>query len=433
VTTATDRDTAMAKLYAAPTSDGGGGSSTTATLDREKERRFKVQQARGIADELESMSADEYAATVEPPTEREAPEPPGLKIETGLGERARDPESREAPPALVPDLLVAQRIHLLIGHPAAGKTTLALWAGREHIEAGGDLLWIDFEETPDDFTDKAVAVGITPEQLDDQIAYVWRPELLANEKGTADLVATIRRLAAAHDGDEDYPGVLCVLDSMDMALTTAGFDPNDRGENSKWAKYLTHPAKAAGATCVVVDAPTKGGTEANPYPAGAGSKLFQADAAWFVKATEPFKRDQVGRIEVIRPPGGKDRSGTLPACLAFRVGDGAGSLPLRRVEVDGDAPAGERKSAALRRRVAATLVKHSSPEKRLTGKQVEDLTSGRSAEIRAERKVLVADPNEPYFAAPASGSGGGVEYWHDPDAEPGALPIGDPTAPGATI
>jgi AAA domain len=345
---------------------------------------------------------------------------PGLKLESDLATLARG--ERETPRQVVDGLLVARRIHLFIGHPANGKTTLAMFAALQHMLAGGDVLWIDWEETPDDFVDKALAVGITPEQLEAQMNYAWKPDLQANAEGTADLLATIERIKAPHDGDDSYPGVLVVFDSMDMALTIAGFDPDNRGENTKWAHYLTHPAKAAGATVIVIDAPTKNGNEKNPYPAGAGSKLFQADAAWFVKAAEPFKRDKVGKVEVIRPAGGKERTGTLPEKLVYEIGDAAGGLPLTRVEVDEDGEVEERRDMAARRNVANTLRKHSDPDRKISGRQVEENTKGRKSAIADALKDLVADPGEPFFSAPV---GRGTGYWFDPESSDVGLSISD--------
>jgi hypothetical protein len=324
----------------------------------------------------------------------------GLEAETGLGDRARDPGSREAPPQAVPDLLVKKRIHQMIGHPGNGKTTLAMWAAKHHMDAGGDVLWIDWEETPDDFVDKAAAVGITPEQLDAQVTYVWKPDLPAEEEGTRKLVATIRQLQEAH-GEEEYPGVLVVFDSMDMALTIAGFSPDSRGETTKWAAYLSHPAKAAGATVIVIDAPTKNGTENQPYAAGAGAKLLQVDAGWFVKKTREFDRRSIGEIEVIRPPGGKERTGSLPARLKFEVGDGAGRLPVTRLEVEEDSGDKAAQAASVAQgRVARTLEKHSRPERRLSSNAVSELTKGKKSDILAALKELASDPARPFEVPP---------------------------------
>jgi AAA domain len=395
---------------------------TTGTVDREQERKFAAKQARGIADALDGMSADEYAdATAPPQSSAGAPERArGLKLESDLATLARG--EREAPRQVVDALLVERRIHLFIGHPANGKTTLAMFAALQHMVAGGDVLWIDWEETPDDFVDKALAVGITPDQLDAQMHYAWKPDLQANAEGTADLLATIEKIKAPHDGDDDHPGVLVVFDSMDMALTIAGFDPDNRGESTKWAHHLTHPAKAAGATVIVIDAPTKNGTEKNPYPAGAGSKLFQADAAWYVKAASPFKRDQIGQVEVIRPAGGKERTGTLPERLLYEIGDAHGGLPLTRLEVDEDGDVGDRRDTATRRNVAKTLRKHTSPDKKISGRQVDQNTKGKHAAIADALKELVADPSEPYFSEPR---GAGTVYWFDSDSEDVGLKYSD--------
>jgi hypothetical protein len=296
-----------------------------------------------------------------------------------------------------------------------------MYAARQHMDNGGDVLWVDWEETPDDFADKAVAVGITPEQLDGQVYYAWKPELLADEKGRAALLATIDLLEHRHIGSDSYPGVLVVFDSMDMALTIAGFDPDNRGESTKWANMLTHPAKAQGATVVVIDAPTKNGNEKNPYPAGAGSKLFQADAAWFIKATEPFKRDTPGRIEVVRPAGGKERTGTLPAKLVYEVGDGQGGLPLTAVEIDDEdsEDTRDRQNVGMLERTAKALREQGG--RKLTSNQLTQFVKGSKGDVLKAAKELALSPGEPFASEP--GPNQSVLYWFD-EAAANALSTG---------
>jgi AAA domain len=397
-----------------------------AAMDRDLERQTSSYLAE--LDPAERQKAEERinaALKLKAPIE-EAEERSLLPVEPGLADRMGT--ERRVPVQLIDGLLVRRRIHLLIGHPSNGKTTIAMWAAKDHMERGGDVLYIDWEETPDDIAAKLADMGIDPELVAERFHYSWKPDLQANEEGTRQLVGRIEVIQAPHDGDDDYPGVLVILDSMDMALTIAGFDPNDRGESSRWAQYLSHPAKAAGATVVIIDAPAKNGSEKNPYPAGAGTKLFQADAGWYVKAAVPFKRDRIGRIEVIRPPGGKERTGTLPERLAYEVGDGRGGLPVTRVEVEDEGTRSKRE-ADKREKVLAVLQEHTAPDKRLSGRQIAELVTGKATDTRERLKELAAEPASGVCNAP--GARRSVEYWYDAESVTGLDIRGDGPVEGA--
>jgi AAA domain len=330
--------------------------------------------------------------------------PPRFTFARGLGDLLRN--GIPAPAQMVEGLIYENKVHWLAGHPDRGKTIVALWVVKQRIEAGGHVVWIDWEAGESGTVEKAGAVGITADQLDAQFHYVGFPDLQADEDGFAKIKAALK----------DWPGALVVFDSASKALSQAGFSENDTAEATKWTTQLILPAREAGATVIVIDHVVKGATKATPYARGAGSKLADTDVMWYVERTKPFDRETIGRLELTRS---KDRIGCLPEAVALRIGDGAGGLPLEVVEVD-DEDNRSLRAAGMRGRVLSVLSEHSSPEEKLSGRQVVALTTGKAKEIQDALRELAADSSAPVASEP---HGQSVRYWHDEKARTG-LPVG---------
>lgn len=329
---------------------------------------------------------------------------PSFTFALGLGDLLR--QGIPTPKQLIDSLIYENKVHWLAGHPDHGKTIVALWAAKQHMDAGGHVVWLDWEAGEAGTVEKAAAVGITAEQLDTQFHLVGFPDLQADEVGFAKIDSALK----------EWPSALIVFDSASKALSQAGFSENDTAEATKWTTRLILPAREAGATVIVIDHVIKGATKATPYARGAGSKLADTDVMWYVERIKPFDRATVGKLELTRS---KDRIGCLPEAVAFEIGDGQGGLPLKVVEVDDEGNRSLR-AAGIRGRVLSALEEHSSPEKKLSGRQVVALTTGKEKEIRDALRELAADPSAPVAGKP---DGQSVRYWHDEKAKTG-LTIG---------
>ena len=322
--------------------------------------------------------------------------PSRFEFAADLGEIARGgvPE----PERLIPDLLYANRVHWLSGHPGHGKTTIAADAARQLMAAGRHVVWLDWEAGLRPTIARMLAVGAEPEQLSELFHLAISPPLSADDDGFAKIAAALG----------DYPDALIVLDSASKALGAAGADENNPTEATAWTTKIVLPAREAGATVVVIDHVVKGATRTTPYARGAGSKLADTDVAWYVEATARFDRDTPGKVELTRH---KDREGLMPERLNFEVGDGAGWLPVRKVAAETENTRAER-DAGLRGKVLAVLQEHTSPGEPASTGQVVQLTRGRrSAVIEALGELAhMAGSGVEHKPGPR----GSVLHWHDP-------------------
>jgi hypothetical protein len=307
------------------------------------------------------------------------------------------------PPSVLHDGVIVQgRINWLSGHPGNGKTTLAMHIAVEHMEAGGHVLWLDWENGAGSATRRLIAVGVKLDMLAGQFHYVSFPLLNADGEGFEPIRAFL----------EEHPGALVVFDSASKALSHAGLGEDSNEEATRWTTNIVIPTREAGATVIVVDHVTKAATRSTPYPRGAGAKLADTDVNWYVEASERFDRDHAGRIRLTNH---KDREGVLAAELQFAIGDGQGGLPITPVEAGQDTGV-----SGLRSAVVAALAEHSSPEKPLSQRQVEGLVAGDNTRIRDELRRLAADPSAPVQVRP--GSRNSLLYWFE-ESETGGLDV----------
>ena len=304
----------------------------------------------------------------------------------------------EPPTQLVDNLIIAGQVNWFSGHPSQGKTTVVMWAALQHIRIGGHVIWLDWEGGVRPSLLRLRALGASEDEIIDRFHYAAGPLLGADAAGLNMLRQALDR----------WPGALVVFDSASKALSVAGVEENENTEATTWTTSLVMPLRRLGATAVVIDHVTKGATSRTPYPRGAGSKLADAEVAWYVEATEKFNREQAGEVLLTCH---KDRNGVLPREVRLRVGDGVGGLPVE--VLDGPSGSGDRFDQ-IKRHVLDTLRKHDG--EKLTVSQLKGLVTGKSKAIGDAARELGDELGEPVSSGP--GPRNSVLYWHDETAIP---------------
>lgn len=133
----------------------GWSKVTTATINREQERRFAAKRACGLADALEGMSAEEYAATVNDTEQREAVGAGHdylATIRRALFEDAQSVWDAEGPPRVEIEGgcgLLHEGVGLyLFGPRNGGKSTTAQTLELNAAMHGVKVLHLDRENSP---------------------------------------------------------------------------------------------------------------------------------------------------------------------------------------------------------------------------------------------------------------------------------------------
>jgi AAA domain len=301
------------------------------------------------------------------------------------------------PEQLVPGLIVADAVNWFGGHPKQGKTTIVLWAGLELMRAGRHVVWFDWENGKRRVARRLKDLGAEEELVRERFHYAYRPVIEADLNGLQRVEEALGR----------WPGAFVVFDSAGKALSTAGLNEDSNTETLRWTTTVVIPTRDAGATVGVVDHVPKGATRSTPYPRGAGTKLADTEVMWYVEAVDPFRRTHAGRLRLTNHA---DRDGVLPEEVQYRIGDGAGGLPIERADP-------ERERDDTTERVIAALSEHAPDEEHaITANQLCKFAGGRKERVSDEAARLGRTPGAP--VEHKRGPRGSVLYWHAPTEEP---------------
>jgi hypothetical protein len=151
-------------------------------------------------------------------------------------------------------------VNMLMGTDGVGKTFVALQAALEDLEAGYEVLWIDYEEQTDrTMKERLHAMHAKREWM--SRFHVLRTDSILSQGNMKELLATATKCS------------LVVIDSVGEYLAAHGADENKDNDVAKWLnKHLSRYLAAAGPAVVLIDHPAKGNEGLEP----AGSKRKRA-------------------------------------------------------------------------------------------------------------------------------------------------------------
>lgn len=208
-------------------------------------------------------------------------------------------------------LLYAGRLHAFNAPPESGKSWLALAAGREIIEEGGAVIYLDYEDTEKGIVGRLLALGAHPDDIAARFQYM-RCDGPCGPGEQADMARHLDRL------NPD----LVVIDGVAEALVRDGLSEDSNEDFVTWVEKLPRPLTQRGATVLLLDHTAKNPAEndAARYARGASAKLAViTGAAYRLHTTTEFSRNTAGkvRLEVVKDRlGGVRESGTKTAATA---------------------------------------------------------------------------------------------------------------------
>lgn len=198
-------------------------------------------------------------------------------------------------------LLYPGKVNGIHGESGSGKTFTALYAAKQVIRAGGDVIYVDLEDSPIDVISRLLSLSVPPEKIIQHFRYV-QPEI-AFEAG-AD--AFLRLAANAR---------LVVIDSTGESLSMEGANPNADEDIAAWFRNVPKRIAKLGPAVLVLDHMPKS-SDSDLWPIGSQRKRAAIDGAQYLQEVMvPFSREKAGAARLICA---KDRHGTY--ARAQRVG-----------------------------------------------------------------------------------------------------------------
>jgi hypothetical protein len=205
-------------------------------------------------------------------------------------------------PQPVPNQIYTGHTTLIHSKPGKGKTLLAIYQAKTMLDAGLTVMYLDAENGPALFVERAMQLGITDFS---QLHYHASPEPDLNN-GWIDKFL--------HDVDNKKPNAV-FLDSFADFLAMCGLNENDSMDVTRFFTEIVKRLRDRGIAVIILDHEP---WEGRGHARGSTAKLAKVDVEWELRQTVPYDREHVGEISLqLR----KDRPAQLRhKRLSFMVG-----------------------------------------------------------------------------------------------------------------
>lgn len=265
--------------------------------------------------------------------------------------------------------------HVFAGEPESCKGWLLILACIQRLNCGGRILYLDFEDNADTFTQRMLCAGASPTDMLTRVIYM-RPE-----GAPGDMPAIVAEFGAPEPGD------IGVIDGVSEAFAALGMD--DYREAALFLNTFVRPIMDAGWAVCQIDHVTKDRETRGRYPIGGQGKLSGADVVYSVEAIEipcvAPGRERDGWAVVRKQ---KDRPGGVPggrsqqiARLDVTAADGPAKLQLSSLDLDAN---------EVTEKITELLLRN--PEKGLGLGQIKTWSGFPESEIAKAARALDADP-----------------------------------------
>lgn len=272
------------------------------------------------------------------------------------------------------------KLHSVIGEPESGKSWVVLLGSLQVMQAGGHVLYVDWEADAVTQVTRLLEMGADPELILERFHYL-RPDE-PHDKAAAMRVAAVM---------EAWPIDLAILDGLAEALALNGMDENVAKDVVAWYTAVARPIAAKGAAVVTVDHVVRDKDNPGRYARGSTAKLAVIDGAVYrMEVYKPFGRGLAGAARVVIT---KDRHGHIRAAAAGgkAVGEfhltSSGDAVVAQLQPPSVAVAGGTfRPTRLMEKVSVALEGSSEP---LSSGQVSRIVSGKKEHVLTALKVLV--------------------------------------------
>jgi len=285
-------------------------------------------------------------------------------------------------------LFYAGRIHSINGESESLKSWLALHGTAQQITAGNDVLYLDFEDTPESILGRLLALGVPSDDLLAGFTYI-RPEQPLDVAAGSNLERLILKREPT----------LAVIDGVTEAMSLEGFDLLDNADIASWLDKLPRRVRNLGPAVVLIDHVPKNTENRRRGGIGGQHKLAGIDVSYLVESIIPLARVAPGDSEphtgTSRITVEKDRPGGVRAFAANRKH--VGELALTAYADGGvtahitpatELPEGGFRPTLLMERISEVLAKSKAP---LTKTAIRGAVKGKSDAKDLAVELLVGE------------------------------------------
>ena len=204
-------------------------------------------------------------------------------------------------------LFYSGRLSWVLGEPESMKSWIAQLAAYQVLAAGGDVLYVDYEDQEGGVVERLLGLGTPADKIRDHLVYV-RPEVPVGNQHRQAVTQAELRLRAHLDA---RPWRLAILDGVTESMAVEGLDPNDNAAVADWLGRIPRRLANTGAAAVCIDHVTKNIDGRGRYAIGAQHKLAAVDGvALAVEVVHPLSRADLEPVTgKARLKVGKDRPG----------------------------------------------------------------------------------------------------------------------------
>lgn len=186
------------------------------------------------------------------------------------------------------------RVNALVGESESGKSWLAFLACTEEMQAGNNILILDFEDTVENVAMRCLAMriegrGTDKPMLIEHLGYI-APDTMLGEAERDEFYGALDRL---------QPTVI-VVDGVNAAMTLLGLELEKNRDCTQFFQLILKPLAQTGAAVITVDHVTKAKEGRGNYAIGAQAKRAMTDGAMIgVSVVDTFGRGRLGKIETV--------------------------------------------------------------------------------------------------------------------------------------
>ena len=273
-------------------------------------------------------------------------------------------------------VLYVGKLNWIFGLPGSGKSWLGIIAIHEAVLKGGNVLYLDFEDTPATFQRRAALIGFIPATYADSFRYITQ--------GMADVPTAV---AEAQQWLADAPSPefsLVVIDADESSGC-----PSDGSDVNPWIRKMVEPWRSTGAGVLRVDHQPKRSEGRPDGPIGSQRKLAAVEGAALAISGMPWTKRKGGKIILTNH---KDRGGDLTApkhqAAAVIVGTWSGEGDARAFGYSIEVPEAQENAEDMGMAILAGIA-DAGPDGIMGKRAMRDLVSGKNGAKDATIQGLI--------------------------------------------